>query len=77
MVIFLKNPYLSIQPLRIPSLKNSQTTQKTLTSTLSESLSSLRSIPFSTIGNTHTLSLSLSLFLTHTLCTVSVCNDFL
>ena len=53
--------YLSIQPLRIPSLKNSQTTlnsQKTLTSTLSESPSSLHSsllsIPFSSIGNTHT-----------------------
>ena len=61
--------YLSIQPLRIPSLKNSQTTlnsQKTLTSTLSESPSSLRSIPFSSIGNTHTHSLSLSLSFSHT-----------
>ena len=60
--------YLSIQPLRIPSLKNSQTTlnsQKTLTSTISESLppSTLPSSPFPShrsVTHTHTLSLSLT-----------------
>ena len=63
--------YLSIQPLRIPSLKNSQTTlnsQKILTSTLSESPSSSpfpshRSV---THTHTHTHTHTLSLSLTHT-----------
>ena len=65
----------TVKPLSTPKLPfnptlNSQT--PSLTSTLSESPSSLRtsllSIPFSSIGNTHThtLSLSLSLSLSHT-----------
>ena len=78
----------TVKPLSTPKLPfnptlNSQT--PSLTSTLSESPSSLRSsllsIPFSSIGNTHThththsLSLSLSHTHTHTLCTVPVCNN--